>query len=172
MTVFSWLSISISLLTNLGEWVDFNDYHCIEMRPKIDGVILPSTYYLEGSSALLALLSAFGDVNTNVWDLNDDGLVGMWDVLLLLSGYGTSPAPNPNEIDLSTMELFGEFGEGNNWFELSTPVSFNQEDVSFIWYHTTPYDEVDVMIQAEPNSFDLDIVMESGNILTYTYVRK
>jgi len=172
MTVTWWVVLVGVLVTNLGDWVAFEDYHCIEMRPKIDGVILPSTYYLEDSSALLALLSAFGDTSPNVWDVNNDGAVGVWDILLLLQGYGTSPTPNPNEIDLSMLELFGEFGEGNNWFELSTPVSFDQEPISFIWYHTTPYDEEDVMIQAEPNSFDLDIVMESGNIFTFTYVRK
>ena len=156
----------------LSDYINLSNYYCIELVKKENGVYLPPQRYLENTNSLMKLLSVFDGKSQSAWDVTGDGKVLTDDLMVMLGGFGQSPMPNPKLLDFDLLELFGEFGEGNHWFNPTTFMTINADPISFVWYHTTPYDETDVFIKDNPNSFALDIVMESGDIYTFTYVRK
>jgi len=172
MRIVNWFKSLFKEDVVLSDWVQLHRYYCIEMNAKIDGVYQAPIRYLPNSQALMKFLSLFGTKAKTAWDLNSDGVLNTPDMMALIAGYGTTPDPNPSLLPLDLFELFGEFGEGNNWFNPLAPIQFNGEDVSFLWYHTTPYDESDVFIKDSPRSFDIDVVLMSGNIFTFTFVER
>lgn len=152
----------------LDEWIRLSSYYCIEKRENIDEEV---GHYLPNFQAFANFLSYFGTNFQTAWDVTKDRQTNTEDLIMFLNGYGKTPEPSPFGIPLEHFELNGEFGEGNHWFSPTTIVEFDGEPINFIWYKTTPYDD-GVFIKENPNSFVLEVVLNSGKIITFTFVHK
>jgi len=148
----------------LSDWVNMEDYQCIASSSSISGA-QDFSYHINGISFLNFLSHLYGDPDV-IWDLNSDNSVDVIDLLAVLGGYGVPITYDPVDLDLDNFVYNVTFGEGNNMFD---PVydSINGQQIDFVFYKTTPYDEDDVFIQENPNSFQLDVVTGSES---YIYI--
>jgi hypothetical protein len=148
----------------LSDWVNMDDYQCIASSSSISGA-QDFQYHINGISFLNFLSHLYGDPDVT-WDLNSDNSVDVIDLLAVLGGYGNPIQYDPVELDFSNFVYNVTFGEGNNMFD---PVydSINGQPIAFTFYKTTPYDEDDVFIQENPNSFRLDVVTTTES---YIYI--
>ena len=137
----------------LADSINFSDYSIIN---------LDDQYFLEDTGILLKFLTEYNQTGFSVFDVDGNQIVNTADQLAFLSGFG-----HVEEYPTDCLSIGTNFGEGNT--ELLGPC----EGIIFGWFKRSPADEEDPWDYGyDVNTFSLEYVTDSSQILRYTFIKK
>lgn len=157
-------------MKTLDQWIDFNNYYCLQSYSKIAGQE-NSSDHVPNTAAWMQFLSQFGIQGYNAYDFDRDGDVDTQDMLRALAGMGTKPTIDPEALPLEQIMHDTTFGEGNHFWTGMEGATFNGEQIDTVILKNTIADEISYDVEKNPNSFQLEILCGTS-VYKYSFVKK